>query len=281
MSLHIPAPASRICAAQRKRSPQPHTHVRRTQLHRGRAARRRRRGPAPSSGDRDRREQRPADVLRDGRIVVVGAALETSQAHRFLRSAVESAACGWKGSLDRQSWSRLAVLTAGGKQGPSGRCYAVVSGGRRGLPGALERAVDGAAGDVEELGELGACVLAGRVHGEVGLLPRRELGLLATQPALGLGDLLPSRVRARVRPASNSATMASTLNSSRPTGSVGSCSEPPRFSLTWRRGEVVDDVARVRQRAREPVELGDDERVAGAAGRERFAQSGAVPVGPS
>ena len=49
--------------------------------------------------------------------------------------------------------------------------------------------------------------------------------------------------------------------------------------MTSRRGEVVDDVARVRQRAGEPVELGDHERVAGAAGGERFAQAGPVAVG--
>jgi hypothetical protein len=36
-------------------------------------------------------------------------------------------------------------------------------------------------------------------------------------------------------------------------------------------GELVDDVARVWERPREAVELGDYERVAGAAGGERFA----------
>jgi hypothetical protein len=44
-------------------------------------------------------------------------------------------------------------------------------------------------------------------------------------------------------------------------------------------GEVISDVARVRQRAREPVELRHDERVAGAAGGERFAQARAVAAG--
>jgi hypothetical protein len=44
-------------------------------------------------------------------------------------------------------------------------------------------------------------------------------------------------------------------------------------------GEIVDDVARVGQRAGEPVELGHDERVAGAAGGERLAQAGTVAVG--
>jgi hypothetical protein len=44
-------------------------------------------------------------------------------------------------------------------------------------------------------------------------------------------------------------------------------------------GEFVDDVARVRQRASEPVELGDHERVAGAARGERLPQTRPVPVG--
>src|SRR3954467_15601328 len=43
---------------------------------------------------------------------------------------------------------------------------------------------------------------------------------------------MPSRVRMLIRSASNSATIASTLNNSRPTGSVGSYTEPPRLSLT-------------------------------------------------
>jgi hypothetical protein len=47
--------------------------------------------------------------------------------------------------------------------------------------------------------------------------------------------------------------------------------------------EVLDDVAGVGQRAGEAVELGDDERVPRAAGREGFAQSGrsrCLPVRP-
>ncbi len=46
---------------------------------------------------------------------------------------------------------------------------------------------------------------------------------------------MPSRLRARARSASNSATIAKTSNSNRPTGSVGSWIEPPRLSLTCRR----------------------------------------------
>ena len=45
-------------------------------------------------------------------------------------------------------------------------------------------------------------------------------------------------------------------------------------------GELGDDVAGIRERPGEPVELGDHEGVAGAAGGHRLAQPGAVPVGP-
>jgi hypothetical protein len=47
--------------------------------------------------------------------------------------------------------------------------------------------------------------------------------------------------------------------------------------------ELVGDVAGIGERAGEPVELGHDEGVAGAAGGERFAQSRparVVPVRP-
>ena len=49
---------------------------------------------------------------------------------------------------------------------------------------------------------------------------------------LALATFIPSRVRARMRSASNSATMPRALNNSRPTGSVGSWREPPRFRRT-------------------------------------------------
>jgi hypothetical protein len=43
-------------------------------------------------------------------------------------------------------------------------------------------------------------------------------------------------------------------------------------------GGVVDDVAGVGQRARQPIELGHHERVPGTARRERLAQAGPVAV---
>ncbi len=44
-------------------------------------------------------------------------------------------------------------------------------------------------------------------------------------------------------------------------------------------GEFLDDVAGIGQRAGQPVELGDDEGVAGSAGGQRLAQTGSCPVG--
>ena len=53
--------------------------------------------------------------------------------------------------------------------------------------------------------------------------------------ALGFRHLRPSPpVRIRIRSASNSATIASTLKSSQPTGSVGSWIDPPGLSFTFR-----------------------------------------------
>jgi hypothetical protein len=49
---------------------------------------------------------------------------------------------------------------------------------------------------------------------------------------LALATFIPSLVRSRIRSDSNSATIASTLNNNRPTGSVGSWIEPPRLSFT-------------------------------------------------
>jgi GNAT superfamily N-acetyltransferase len=45
-------------------------------------------------------------------------------------------------------------------------------------------------------------------------------------------------------------------------------------------GRVVEDLPRVRQRARQAIELGHDERVARATGGERLTQAGTVPVRP-
>ena len=44
-------------------------------------------------------------------------------------------------------------------------------------------------------------------------------------------------------------------------------------------GELLDDVPSVRQRPGEPVQLGDDQGVAGTAGRQRLGQTGTDAVG--
>lgn len=57
---------------------------------------------------------------------------------------------------------------------------------------------------------------------EMGFLAAAELRLLAAEPSLGLGDLRAFLGPKPDQSDSNSATMASTLYSSRPTASVGS-----------------------------------------------------------
>jgi hypothetical protein len=84
------------------------------------------------------------------------------------------------------------------------------------------------AANTKGLSELGLAVRPQVVQFEqMARLGRLELRLLASQPPLGPGDFMPSRVRRQMRLLSNSATMANTLKSSRPTGSVGSCTELP------------------------------------------------------
>jgi hypothetical protein len=62
--------------------------------------------------------------------------------------------------------------------------------------------------------------------------------------------------------------MASTLNNSRPTGSVGSCTDVPRASLTSRAASS-SAIARASGSDRgKPIELHDHKRVTGAARRQ-------------
>jgi hypothetical protein len=93
---------------------------------------------------------------------------------------------------------------------------------------------------------------------------------------LALATRMPSRVRRRMRSASNSATIASMLNSSRPTGSVGSWIEPPRLSLTALR---VRSSRISRASGSEPVELRHHQGVTLAAGGQRLTKAGTVAVG--
>src|SRR5215211_34320 len=99
----------------------------------------------------------------------------------------------------------------------------------RGWAQAADGPVDRGTADAEQLGQFGRAVGAGVAELEqVPGLVDGQLRLLPAQPSLGLGDLHallrphPDQVRL------NSATIANTLNSSRPIGSVGSCTEPPK-----------------------------------------------------
>ena len=98
---------------------------------------------------------------------------------------------------------------------------------------------------------------------------------------LARATAIPSRVRMLIRSRSNSATMASTLNSSRPTGSVGSYRFPPRLSATPFVGQLIRDLARIPQRPGEPVEFRHDERVSASHRGKRLpqARSGAIRAG--
>jgi len=75
-----------------------------------------------------------------------------------------------------------------GRSHPCGSGEAPAS--RRGVGYGTAGAVDGGAADAEEFGDLGGAVLAAvQQGGVVCFLSAVELGLLAAQPALGLGDL--------------------------------------------------------------------------------------------
>src|SRR4051794_31238183 len=88
---------------------------------------------------------------------------------------------------------------------------------------AFDGAVDRRAADAEELGDFEGAVFATVYQrDQVRLLATVELGLFATQPTLGLGDLHAFAGAKPDQSDSNSATIASTLDSSRPTASVGS-----------------------------------------------------------
>lgn len=84
--------------------------------------------------------------------------------------------------------------------------------------------------DSEEFGEFSAGVFAVVVEGdEVYFLGGGELGLLPRSLPLALSICMPSRVWARMRSGSNSATMARTLNMLfKPTGD-----RSPEWMLQW------------------------------------------------
>ena len=88
---------------------------------------------------------------------------------------------------------------------------------------ASDCSVNGRPGDTEQVADLGSAVLARlQQRDQVRFLPRVERGLLAPEPALGLGDSYAILGPQANEVGLDSATIASTLNSNRPTGSVGS-----------------------------------------------------------
>jgi len=81
--------------------------------------------------------------------------------------------------------------------------------------------------------------------------PGRE-EVVAAEVVVG-GSRPPLDLSLVIRSDSNSATMARTLNTSRPTGSVGSWNRSAEAELDLAGGELGDDVAGVGQRAGEPA----------------------------
>jgi DNA-binding transcriptional LysR family regulator len=91
--------------------------------------------------------------------------------------------------------------------------------------------------NISIIGHLGGLVTGAIAGLGVAYAPRSSQivvlsGITATSVVVTLAPF-PSPHPPEVR--LNSATMASTLNNRRPTGSVGSCTDPPRFSFTDRR----------------------------------------------
>ena len=114
---------------------------------------------------------------------------------------------------------------------------------------------------------------------QVRLLRRAELGRLAAQAALGLGDFHalagahPDQVRLELGDHRQHVEQ-------QPPDRVGRVMHrTAEVQLDLAVCELVGDRSCVGQRAREPVELGNDERVARAACRERLMQARALAVG--
>ncbi len=81
-----------------------------------------------------------------------------------------------------------------------------------------------------------------------------------------------------MRSDSNSATMARTLKSSRPTGSVGSYG-PAQIETHLSNRESVGDRPCVRKGPCQPIELGDNQRVALSTGGQGLAQARPFAIG--
>ena len=85
----------------------------------------------------------------------------------------------------------------------------------------LDCLIDGGTGHAEKVSQISRCVLAGlQLRNQMRFLTM-VLGCLPRRWSLALATFISSRVRNRMRSDSNSATIAMTLKSSRPTGSLG------------------------------------------------------------
>ena len=106
-----------------------------------------------------------------------------------------------------------------------------------------------------------------------------SLGCLPFGCPFARATLMPSRVHMRIRSASNSATIANTLNSSRPTGSFGSWIDPLRLNRTFL---AVNSVRMSRASGSDRASrssLVTAGGVAGSAGGQGESQPGPVAVG--
>jgi hypothetical protein len=105
-----------------------------------------------------------------------------------------------------------------------------------------------------------------------------QFWLLALQPPLGFCDrhtlagARPDQIRLEL------ATIPRTLNSSRPTGSVGSWVLPPRLRTTPLAGQLIGNIPGIGKGTRQTVQLGHHQSIAGSACRHRFTEPRAQAV---
>lgn len=150
--------------------------------------------------------------------------------------------------------------------------------------GSLHDPVHRAAGDAEEFGDFRAGVPAAVVEGdEVLFLGGGELGLLAAQPALGLGDLHAFAGTGTDEVGFEFGNHGQDIEQQPADGVGGVVDGSAQAQLDVPLGEVLDDVPGIGQGTSEPVELGDHQGVPGPARGQGLCQSGtlAVPAGES
>ena len=145
--------------------------------------------------------------------------------------------------------------------------------------GSLHDPVHRAPRDPEELGDFRAGVLSSAVQGhEVLFLGGGELGLLAAQPALGLGDL-----HAFPGPRANEVGFelrdhGQHVEQQAADRVCGVVDVPAQAQLDLALGEVLDDVPGIWQGAGQAIELGDHQGVPGPAGGQGLVEPGAFAV---